>query len=143
MMRAHFSAYWRNASSWNGSMSYRMKQTSDMSTSVKPRAHLTVVPASIGSMRIEPSGLPNITKVAALLGDRARGDMMNALMSGRAVTATELATIADVTKATASTHLAKLRQAGLIASETHGRHRYFMVANERVAQALENRMVIA
>ena len=50
---------------------------------------------------------PNIAKIAALLGDSARADALTALMADRALTATELAAIAGVTKQTMSAHLSK------------------------------------
>ena len=86
---------------------------------------------------------PNIARVAALIGDSARADILTALMADRALTATELAGIADVTKQTASTHLAKLVDARLIEVEKQGRHRYFRLAGRDVAQLLESLMGVA
>ena len=57
---------------------------------------------------------PNIARIAALIGDPARADILTALMADRALTATELAGIAGVTKQTVSAHLAKLVDARLI-----------------------------
>jgi DNA-binding transcriptional ArsR family regulator len=51
--------------------------------------------------------------------------MLSALLDGRALTATELAYAARVTAQTASTHLAKLTDAGLITQIKDGRYRYF------------------
>ena len=50
---------------------------------------------------------PNIARLAALIGDPARALMLQALMSGRALTASELAATAGIGKATASSHLAR------------------------------------
>ena len=86
---------------------------------------------------------PNIARVAALIGDSARADILTALMADRALTATELAGIAGVTKQTASTHLAKLVDARLIEVEKQGRHRYFRLAGRDVAQLLESLMGVA
>jgi DNA-binding transcriptional ArsR family regulator len=86
---------------------------------------------------------PNIVGIAALIGDRARADILTALMGGQALTATELAAVADVTKQTASAHLAKLLDAGLLAVETQGRHRYFRLGDRDVAQLLESLMGVA
>jgi predicted transcriptional regulator len=69
--------------------------------------------------------------------------MLSALMGGQALTATELAAAADVTKQTASAHLAKLLDAGLIAMQSQGRHRYFRLADDDVAHLLENLMGVA
>ena len=57
---------------------------------------------------------PHIARIAALIGDSARAEVLTALMADRALTATELADIAGVTKQTISAHLAKLLDAGLI-----------------------------
>jgi DNA-binding transcriptional ArsR family regulator len=86
---------------------------------------------------------PNIARIGALLGDPARADALTALMSDRALTATELAAVAGVTKQTMSAHLAKLLGAALIAVEQQGRHRYFRLADEDVAELLESLMGVA
>ncbi len=75
--------------------------------------------------------------VAALVGDPARANMLTALLSGRALTATELAQEAGVTPQTASSHLAKLEGGGLIEPEKQGRHRYYRLADPDVADVLE------
>src|SRR6185503_14663784 len=77
---------------------------------------------------------------ATLIGDHARAKMLTALMGGRALTATELAGAAGITKQTGSTHLRKLLDARFVAMEAHGRHRYFRIADEEVAQLLEEFM---
>jgi len=86
---------------------------------------------------------PNIVAIAALIGDRARADMLTALMTGKALTATELADVAGVTKQTASTHLSKLMDRNLLALAKQGRHRYFRLADADVAQMLESLMGVA
>lgn len=86
---------------------------------------------------------PNIARVAALLGDRARADALTALMAGHALTATELAAIAGVTKQTMSAHLSKLLDAALVEVDQQGRHRYFRLGNEDVARLLESLMGVA
>src|SRR5450755_2101248 len=86
---------------------------------------------------------PHIAKIAALLGDTARADVLTALMADRALTATELADIAGVTKQTMSAHLSKLLDASLIAVDQQGRHRYFRLADEDVAGLLESLMGVA
>jgi DNA-binding transcriptional ArsR family regulator len=80
---------------------------------------------------------PDIAMVAALVGDPARSNMLTALMTGRALTATELAHQAGITPQTASSHLAKLEAGGLIEQEKQGRHRYFRLADSDVAGVLE------
>lgn len=86
---------------------------------------------------------PDIARIAALMGDPARANMLAALIDGRALTASELATEAGVTKQTASSHLAKLADGGLLAGEAQGRHRYFRLADEDVGQAIEALMSLA
>lgn len=86
---------------------------------------------------------PNITSIAALIGDHARAEVLTALMSGMALTATELARVAGVTRQTISGHLAKLVDAGLLAVEAQGRHRYFRLADDDVARLLESLMNVA
>src|ERR1700726_3073574 len=76
---------------------------------------------------------PNIARIASLLGDPARADVLTALMTDRALTATELAAIAGVTKQTMSAHLSKLLDAALVGVEQQGRHRYFRLAGAGVA----------
>lgn len=86
---------------------------------------------------------PHIARIAALIGDSARAEVLTALMADRALTATELADVAGVTKQTISAHLAKLQEAGLLAVESQGRHRYFRLADRDVAELLESLMNVA
>jgi DNA-binding transcriptional ArsR family regulator len=80
---------------------------------------------------------PSFALFGSLIGVPARANMMAALMDGRAQTASELAFVAGVTPQTASSHLAKLTDAGLLAVERQGRHRYYRLAGPAVADALE------
>jgi DNA-binding transcriptional ArsR family regulator len=86
---------------------------------------------------------PNITGIAALIGDQARSQVLTVLMSGMALTATELADAAGVTRQTISAHLSRLCEAGLLSVASQGRHRYFRIAGPEVAQALESLMGLA
>lgn len=86
---------------------------------------------------------PSIARIAALVGDHARAEILTALMTGQGLTATELAHVAEVTKQTVSAHLAKLLGARLVAVEAQGRHRYFRLADRDVAQLLESLMGVA
>jgi DNA-binding transcriptional ArsR family regulator len=86
---------------------------------------------------------PSIARIGALVGEPARAEMLSALMGGQALTATELAQVAGVTKQTVSAHLAKLLDARLLAVESQGRHRYFRLADRDVAQLLESLMGVA
>jgi DNA-binding transcriptional ArsR family regulator len=82
----------------------------------------------------------SMVAAAMLIGDHTRAKMLTALMGGRALTATELADAAGITKQTGSTHLRRLLDARFVAMEAHGRHRYFRIADEEVAQILEEFM---
>ena len=86
---------------------------------------------------------PNIASLAALIGDPARANVLTALMAGKALTATELASEAGVTPQTASSHLRRLEEGGLIARRQQGRHNYFTLAGDDVARALEALMGLA
>jgi DNA-binding transcriptional ArsR family regulator len=86
---------------------------------------------------------PPIAIVANLVGDPARANMLTALMSGKALTASELARAAGVTAQTASGHLAKLQDGGLLLCTQQGRHRYFRLSAPEIADLLESLMGIA
>src|SRR5919109_2657175 len=86
---------------------------------------------------------PDISIIAALIGNPASANMLMALMAGPALTATELAQEAGLMLSTASGHLAKLENAGLVAVERQGRHRYFRLADADVAGALEGLIPLA
>jgi DNA-binding transcriptional ArsR family regulator len=85
----------------------------------------------------------DLAAVGALLGNPSRATMLDALLTGRALTATELARVADVSAATASEHLAKLREGGLVEVVKQGRHRYHRLASPEVGAALESLSFIA
>jgi len=86
---------------------------------------------------------PNIARIAALIGERSRAQVLSVLMADRALTATELAAHAGITKQTLSAHLAKLLHARLVAVESQGRHRYYRLANRDVARLIESLMGVA
>jgi DNA-binding transcriptional ArsR family regulator len=82
-------------------------------------------------------------EVAAMAGDPARAAMLQALMGGRALTASELARIAGVAPQTASGHLARMTETGLLAVAKQGRHRYHRLASAGVAHMIEGIMRVA
>src|SRR6476620_10233062 len=82
-------------------------------------------------------GDADIAAVASLLADPARCKVLLALDDGRALPASVLADEAGVSRPTASSHLAKLTDAGLLAVETHGRHRYYRLAGSEVGELIE------
>src|SRR5439155_5617541 len=86
---------------------------------------------------------PIIAEIAALVGDPARATMMAALLDGRALTASELAFAARITPQTASAHLAKLTEAGLVSVVRSGRHRYFRLVSPAVVDMIDGIVAVA
>ncbi len=86
---------------------------------------------------------PDIARIASLIGEPARANILTALMVGKALTATELAQEAGVTTQTASAHLGRLEDGGLIRARKQGRHKYFSLATPGVASLLEALMGLA
>ena len=84
-----------------------------------------------------------LSDVGSLLGDSVRAAMLAALMDGRSLPAGELAFIGNVAPQTASFHLGKLLESQLIRVERQGKHRYYRLANEQVASAIESLASIA
>jgi DNA-binding transcriptional ArsR family regulator len=84
-----------------------------------------------------------LAALAALIGDPTRSRMLACLMSGQALTATELAAESGVSASTASTHLARLTSGGVLEVRAQGRHRYFRLADTDIAAALEALMGVA
>lgn len=81
--------------------------------------------------------LPNVAKVAALIGDAVRAKMLFALLDGRELTASELAFRGEASPQAASGHLAKLVGGGLICARNAGRQRLFRLASPEIAHAIE------
>jgi len=84
-----------------------------------------------------------LSKLAAAIAEPARSRMLCSLLDGSARTATELAVTAQVGASTASVHLARLLQAGLLQVVAQSRHRYYRLAGEDVARSLEALLVLA
>jgi DNA-binding transcriptional ArsR family regulator len=85
----------------------------------------------------------NLASTAFLIANPTRAAMLMALCDGGALPAGELAHVAGITAQTASTHLAKLLDGGLLTCESQGRHRYYRLANTHVAHALEHLAAIS
>jgi DNA-binding transcriptional ArsR family regulator len=112
----------------------------------------------IGSVRAEPSPVArrparavksamvaaaNMVEVAALVGDTARSTMLGALMGGQALTGSELAYQARVSRTTASEHLSKLVAARLVTVTKKRRFNYYRIASPLVARMLESMKLVA
>jgi DNA-binding transcriptional ArsR family regulator len=85
----------------------------------------------------------DIAAVGALIGDRARASMLNALMGGEPMSAGELARVGGVSPSGATAHLRRLREGGLVVDETAGRQRVFRLAGPELAEALEALALVA
>lgn len=94
-------------------------------------------------MNDEPGDSPDLASLADLIGEPARSRMLVALMSGKALTATELAVDAGIASSTASSHLSKLVRGRLLRVVSQGRHRYFQLLDHEVAEMLESMMGVA
>ncbi|PZT55416.1 ArsR/SmtB family transcription factor [Paenibacillus silvae] len=86
---------------------------------------------------------PNITVIASLIAETSRSIFLSALLDGRALPAGELAYMAGVSPQTASNHLAKLVAGGLLQVEQQGRHRYYRLASQEIADLIEKMASIA
>jgi DNA-binding transcriptional ArsR family regulator len=88
-------------------------------------------------------GEAGLESFAKILGDATRIRMLQLLMEGRALTAKELAYGARVEPATATAHLRRLQEGGLLQVKAQGRHKYFKLASPLVAELMELLMVLA
>ena len=86
---------------------------------------------------------PDLARLASTVGDPRRIQMLALLMEGRALTAKEMALGAGIEPATATSHLKRLLDDGLLVSTAQGRHKYFRLASEQVAQLVEALMRVA
>jgi len=86
---------------------------------------------------------PRFARVAAAIADPTRARMLSALLGGASLPAGEIAKAAGVNASTASAHLARLTDEGLVAVREQGRHRYFRVSDADVARALEALSLVA
>jgi DNA-binding transcriptional ArsR family regulator len=83
------------------------------------------------------SGDVDLARTAALIGDPGRAKVLRALADGRELAASVLADEAGVAASTASVHLGKLVDGGLVKAQRRGRHRYYRLAGPEVARAME------
>jgi DNA-binding transcriptional ArsR family regulator len=94
-------------------------------------------------MATQELGVAGLEAFAKILGDATRIRMLQLLMEGRALTAKELAYGAHVEPATATQHLRRLQEGGLVMVKAQGRHKYFRPASPLVAELMELLMVLA
>jgi DNA-binding transcriptional ArsR family regulator len=88
-------------------------------------------------------GDADLAALGSLFADPARCKVLLALDDGRALPASVLADEAGVSRPTASSHLTKLTDAGLLSLERHGRHRYYRLAGPHVGELLEHLVRLA
>ena len=81
---------------------------------------------------------PDVARIARLLADPARARILRTLIDGTTRPAGELAYAANISAQSASAHLGKLVDGGLLFLEAQGRHRYFRIASAEVADAVES-----
>ncbi|MCX7292440.1 helix-turn-helix transcriptional regulator [Janthinobacterium sp.] len=84
-----------------------------------------------------------LAQLAGAIAEPARARMLCSLLDGHARTATELAALAEVGASTASAHLSRLRDDGLLSMVAQGKHRYYRLASPEVGRALEALLVVA
>jgi DNA-binding transcriptional ArsR family regulator len=108
---------------------------------------LVLPPQHFAHERIMDDKLPSadmgLAQLAGAIAEPARARMLCSLLDGHARTATELATLAEVGASTASAHLSRLRDDGLLSMVAQGKHRYYRLASTEVARALEALLVVA
>src|SRR3984893_16022968 len=102
---------------------------------------IDMLPVSAIGLRMVAAA--NLVEVAALVGDTARASMLNALLVGQSLTATELAYCANVSRSTASGHLSKLVAARLLTVTRKRRFSYYRIASPLVATMLKSMKVVA
>ncbi|TSD96612.1 winged helix-turn-helix transcriptional regulator [Skermania sp. ID1734] len=88
-------------------------------------------------------GVADVAAAAALLADETRARIVFALTDGRSLPASVLAAEAGVAASTTSEHLSRLVTGGMVTVQQSGRHRYYRLANEHVAAAVEALAVVA
>ncbi|PGL67923.1 winged helix-turn-helix domain-containing protein [Bacillus sp. AFS055030] len=86
---------------------------------------------------------PNVAVVATLVSERSRAAILTVLLDGRFHPASELAYMAGIKPQTASFHLTKLVDAEVVSVEKQGRHRYYGIRNQEVAQIMETLLSLA
>jgi DNA-binding transcriptional ArsR family regulator len=89
------------------------------------------------------SAEPDLARLASAMADQRRARMLLALNDGRPLPATRLAAEAGVAPSTASGHLRKLVDAGLVAVEPDGRYRRFRLASADVGALIESMSLLA
>ncbi len=99
--------------------------------------------AAQGALASAMAAAANLVEIAALVGDTARATMLAALMGGQALTSSELAHIARISRPTASGHLGKLAGARLLTVTSKRRNRYYRIASPLVAKMLESIKAVA
>ncbi|KOP77708.1 ArsR/SmtB family transcription factor [Cytobacillus solani] len=86
---------------------------------------------------------PNVAIIASLVSEPSRAAILTVLMDGRYHPVSELAYMAGIKPQTASFHLTKMVSANIVAVEKHGRHRYYGIQDQDVAQVMESLLLIA
>lgn len=85
----------------------------------------------------------HLARIAGAISEPARARMLCCLLDGHARTSTELSVVGQVSASTASAHLSRLSDDGLLRLSAQGKHRYYSLASAEVAAALEALLVVA
>lgn len=105
---------------------------------------MTVAEMQITNPNASPTGDADLAAVGVLVADPGRCRILLALdQEGRELPAGRLAAEAGVSPATASAHLARLVEGGLLSVETRGRHRFYRLSGPLVARLLESMQLLA
>lgn len=86
---------------------------------------------------------PNVSMIATLVSEASRAAILTVLLDGRFHPASELAYMAGIKPQTASFHLTKMVNVDIITVEKQGRHRYYRIQNQEVAQIMESFLALA
>jgi|SRR5262245_14165610 len=86
---------------------------------------------------------PDVSAIAAAIGEPARARILYCLVDGSARTSTDLSVVGGVSPSTTSVHLDRLKMAGLVNVRVQGKHRFYSLASRDVAAALEGLSVLA
>jgi DNA-binding transcriptional ArsR family regulator len=91
----------------------------------------------LGEMAVELLGDADLAALGAVLAEPARARILLALGDGRALPASVLASEAGIARSTASAHLGRLLDAGLLSVRQQGRHRYYGLAGPEIGELIE------
>ncbi|NPC93009.1 helix-turn-helix transcriptional regulator [Bacillus sp. WMMC1349] len=84
----------------------------------------------------------NVSEVALFIRSKSRAQILTYLLDGKAYPTSELAHVAKIKPKTATYHLSKMKEEGILSIEKHGKHSYYRLSNSEISQILESLLVI-